>query len=148
MAVWTYTGDPRDSAKDALRFHLGDTDPEDQQLSDQEIYYLLDLKAGNVYLATAEAARSLAGKYSRQSDKAVGDLRLSLGQKADHYWELARKMELQGLKRATPYAGGISVSDKEKQRQDEDRVKPDFKRDMMENPSAVRANDLRRRGGF
>jgi hypothetical protein len=146
--VWTYTGDPTDSAKDALRFHLGDTDQEDQLLSDQEINYLLQLHGGNIYLATADAARTLAGKFSRQSDKQVGDLRLSLSQKSDHFWELAKKLELQGQKRVTPYAGGISKADKNKQRDREDRVKPEFKRDMMENPSVARADDveLRRRG--
>ena len=146
--VWTYTGDPSDSDKDALRFHLGDTDSSDQQLSDQEINYLLQLHGGNVYLATADAARSLAGQFSRQSDKQVGDLRLSLGQKAEHYWQLAKRMELQGQKRVTPYAGGISRADKKNNRDREDRVKPDFKRDMMENPSVARADDLlpRRRG--
>jgi len=140
--LWTYTGDPMDSEKDALRFHLGDTDQNDQQLSDHEINYLLQLHGGNVYLATADAARTLAGQFSRQSDKQVGDLRLSLSQKADQYWQLARKMELQGHKRATPYAGGISKSDKKKQKDREDRVQPGFKRDMMENPSVARADDV------
>lgn len=144
--TWTYSGDPDANPKDAVRFFLGDTEPDDPQFGDQEILYLLKKNNGNIYLATADGARSLAGRYSRRADKSVGDLRLSLGQQAGHYWDLAKRMQIEAGKRVRPYAGGITRSDKKRQEQDLDLVEPAFKRDMMENPNTHGDNEDRRRG--
>lgn len=131
--VWSYSGDPAANPKDAVRFYLGDTDPDDPQLQDEEILFLVQKFAGNVYLAAADAARGLAGKYSRRADKAVGDLRLSLSQQAQHYWDLASRLEIEAGKVAIPFAGGISCSQKQAAREDSDRVRPSFYRNMMQN---------------
>ncbi|HHY37203.1 MAG: hypothetical protein LHW58_08380 [Candidatus Cloacimonetes bacterium] len=145
--VWSYSGDPAANPKDAVRFYLGDTDPDDPQLQDEEILFLVQKFAGNVYLAAADAARGLAGKYSRRADKAVGDLRLSFSQQAQHYWELAKRLQTEAGKRAVPYAGGISKSDKKTQEEDTDRVRPAFKRGMMRNKRAPSVQeDTWRRG--
>ena len=130
--VWSYSGDPAANPKDAVRFYLGDTDPDDPQLQDEEILFLVQKFAGNVYLAAADAARGLAGKYSRRADKAVGDLRLSFSQQAQHYWELAKRLQTEAGKRAVPYAGGISKSDKKTQKRIQ-TARPAFKRGMMRN---------------
>lgn len=145
--VWSYSGDPAANPKDAVRFYLGDTDPDDPQLQDEEILFLVQKFAGNVYLAAADAARGLAGKYSRRADKAVGDLRLSFSQQAQNYWELAKRLQTEAGKRAVPYAGGISKSDKKTQEEDTDRVRPAFKRGMMRNKRAPSVQeDTWRRG--
>jgi len=145
--VWSYSGDPAANPKDAVRFYLGDTDPDDPQLQDEEILFLVQKFAGNVYLAAADAARGLAGKYSPRADKAVGDLRLSFSQQAQHYWELAKRLQTEAGKRAVPYAGGISKSDKKTQEEDTDRVRPAFKRGMMRNKRAPSVQeDTWRRG--
>src|SRR6185312_7119498 len=41
--IWTYSGDPRASDKDAVRFWMGDTDPTDKQVMDGEINYGLTI---------------------------------------------------------------------------------------------------------
>ena len=147
MPAWTYSGDPDANPKDAVRFYLGDTDPDDPQFYDQEVLYLLKKFNGNVLLAAADGARALAGKYSRRADKAVGDLRLSFSQQAQHYWELAKRLQTEAGKRAVPYAGGISKSDKKTQEEDTDRVRPAFKRGMMRNKRAPSVQeDAWRRG--
>lgn len=89
--TWTYSGDPASNNRDAVRFLVGDTDTTDQLISDEEIAYLLD-----VYIeapsAAVGAARSIAAKFSRQSDQArtVGDLSLSesFSQKSNQYHHL------------------------------------------------------------
>ena len=40
-ATWTYSGDPSNSPKDAVRFWVEDTDSSAWQLSDQEINFVL-----------------------------------------------------------------------------------------------------------
>jgi len=89
--TWTYD-DPSANDRDKVRLLIGDTDQTDQLLSDEEITYLLD-EWGTVYLAAARAAKVIAAKFSRQADKSVGDLRISLSQKAQMYMSLANDLE-------------------------------------------------------
>jgi len=76
--TWTYSGDPSNSSKDAVRFTIGDTDDTDELVSDEEIAYLISIHNG-VGMAAVGAARAVAAKYSRKADqsRAVGDLSLS-----------------------------------------------------------------------
>lgn len=134
--LWTYTGDPGDSPKDAVRFLLGDTDPDDKQLSDPEINFMLSRWGGNIYKAAAEAARTIGGRYARQTDKQVGDLRLNFSQRSEKYFAIAAELERTAYKRVAPFAGGISKSQKQTQEKDDDRVKPAFRRGMMENQNS------------
>lgn len=89
---WTYSGDPATNDKDKVRFLIGDTDQTDQLLQDEEITYLLS-ETPNVLLVASRAAKAIAAKFSRQADKAVGDLRISLSQKAQAYMALAADLE-------------------------------------------------------
>jgi len=82
--------------KDKVRFYIGDTDQTDQLLQDEEINFLLT-ETTNVLLAASRAAKAVAAKFSRQADKAVGDLRISLSQKAQAYTTLAADLEKRAL---------------------------------------------------
>lgn len=130
--VWTYSGNPAANEKDAVRFLIGDTDPDDPLLQDEEILYLLE-HTNEVEGAAAEAAYSLAARFSRQADKSVGDLSLSLSQKSAAFWQLAESLWRRSGLRALPFAGGISKSQKRATEADADRVKPAFSRSMFSN---------------
>ena len=39
--TWTYSGNPSSTERDAVRFLVGDTDTNDQLLSNEEIDYLV-----------------------------------------------------------------------------------------------------------
>jgi len=82
--------------KDKVRFYIGDTDTNDQLLQDEEINFLLT-ETSNILLAASHAAKALAAKFSRQADKTVGDLRISLSQKAQTYMALAADLEIRAL---------------------------------------------------
>jgi hypothetical protein len=90
--TWTYSGDPSASAKDAVRFTIGDTDDTDELISDEEVTYLISIHNG-VGMASVGAARAIAAKYSRKADqsRAVGDLSLSqqYSQQSFNYHHLA-----------------------------------------------------------
>lgn len=132
--AFTYSGDPQSSAKDEVRFLVGDTDTRDQLLQDAEISYLLS-KYNNAPLNSAiRACEIIAAKFSRLCDEAVGQVRLSLSQKYKHYIDLRDALTARmAIEDCTPYAGGISVCDKETNAANPDRVKPDFTKHMMED---------------
>lgn len=132
---WNYSGNPASSNLDAVRFLIGDVDTTDQQLANEEINYLLAQAGNNVYKAAANGALSIASKYARLVDKSVGDLSLSYSQRKDAYEAMAARLTKQASSRsAVPYAGGISVSDKEIDKTDADAVQPAFVRGQFDFP--------------
>jgi len=114
-----------------VRFLIGDTDTSDQQLSDEEIAYLLT-EYSAARRAALEAARSLQAKYARLCDQRTGDISISYSQRRDSYAALVRDLQRGML--GTPYAGGISQADKDSDEDDSDRVNPAFSVEMMDNP--------------
>ncbi len=136
----SYSGNPASSSLDMVRFLLGDTDTDAELLTDQEIEALLTVYNDDVYATAVACAWSLAGKYARKVDRSVGDLRISYGQTADNFRALATQLENQGATSSEgfrPYAGGISISDKQNQDADTDRVVPAFKRGTHDDTGVV-----------
>ena len=139
--TWTYTGDPSSSNKDEVRFLAGDTDFDSQLVTDEEIAYAIAQEANN-RMAAVRVARAIAAKFSRDVDKAVGDLKISLSQRYKQYVALISTLESEAaIYGAVPFAGGISVSQKDTLEDDSDRVQPSFKRGMHDNPNANTDND-------
>src|SRR5574343_147039 len=100
--TWTYSGDPSSSTLDEVRFLIGDTDTNDQLLSDEEITYLIGVNADqgtgyHNYLAASSACNAIAAKYAKMSDKTVGSLSIRYSQKHSQYLALAQDL----LKKAT-----------------------------------------------
>ena len=127
--TWSYSGDPSNSNTDAVRFLIGDTDSADQQMSDEEIGWLVS-EAGSTYAAAVLACDGLAAKYARQTDKSAGEMSVKSSQRVEHYTKLAKRLRQRAVTRAIPFAGGISKTSKEAYEEDDDRVKPAFERDM------------------
>ena len=131
--TWTYSGDPSGSSRDAVRFLVGDTDTNDQQITDEEIAWALTQRS-NTYLAAALIAERIAAQYARKVDKSVDSLSISFSQRQEHYLALARQLKRDATKGLAPFAGGVSRSDVESRNADSDRVGPDFKRDQYRYP--------------
>ncbi len=127
--TWTYSGNPSASQKDQVRFLVGDTDTTDQLLQDEEITWLLG-QEGQPLAAAAAALEALAARFARQVDKAVGDLRLSLSQKAASFAARAAELRSRLALAAAPYAGGLSEAEKAAAEGEADLVQPAFKRGM------------------
>ena len=77
--TWSYSGDPSSSNLDQVRFLIGDTDTTNQQLSNEEINFLLTAWNNVTYLAAAEGCMAIAGKYQNKADfsRTVGDLSIT-----------------------------------------------------------------------
>ena len=135
--TWTYSGDPDSSALNAIRFLIGDTDTNDQLLSNEEITWVNSQVTGNttstdgLYEASYRCLLGIASKFSRLADQAIGDLRVSMSQKAKGAREQAEELKKLALREGstpTPYAGGITISDKEIDDANSDLVDHYFKR--------------------
>jgi hypothetical protein len=130
--TWSYSGDPSGSNLDSVRFKIGDTDTNDQLLSDEEISYLIT-NEGNVLSAAIQACYSIAAKFSRQADKGVGALRINASQKAKAYRTLAKELETQKNVVCLPFSGGAVTDNLEDLQDDTSAVQPKFYRDQFEN---------------
>lgn len=142
--TWTYDptklNDPTQGPLMQVRLMVEDTVTSDQQLQDEEINWIVS-QEGAIEMAAARAADTIAARYSRQADRSVGQMRLSASQRAKAYLDLAARLRYLARTNVTPYAGGISVSDKQSNEADTDRVAPGFWRDMMKNPGMLDPTD-------
>lgn len=137
---WTYEANSA-ADKDRVRRLIGDTvatAPVDERLEDEEITDFVAIE-GSYRAGAALAARALAGKLLRKaSEKQVGNLRLVYQQRHQGLMQLADSLaaaaDAASARAALPYAGGISISDREIDETDTDRVRPGFTTGMLDNP--------------
>ena len=148
--TWTYSGDPATNARDAIRFLTGDTDTNDQLINDEEIAWTNNQVTGSdtattaLYEVSYRVMVAIASKFSRLADQSVGDLKVDMYQKATNAREQAKLLYAQASREGntpTPYAGGISVSDKEIDEDNSDIVQPYFSRGQF-TTSRGGANDV------
>lgn len=107
--TWTYSGDPSSSARDEVRFLIGDTDKARQLLSDAEIAWAVaNFPSGGVgypnYRAAVHLINGLVSKYSSSTSKTVGSLSINKGQLVDQL--RGRLEDLRGMMGLARAAGG------------------------------------------
>lgn len=136
--TWTYSGDPSKSAKDQVRFFLGDTDTCDQLLQDGEISYLLGLYNQAPINAAIRGCEMIMAKFSRLANESVGRVSIQCSQKAKAYREMKADLVIRmSIEGATPFAGGISQAQVQTTAANTDRVRPSFTRHLFDNPQAA-----------
>ena len=128
-----------------IRLYVGDisTSTANELLADTDYTHFSSV-TGNVWIAAQLAANSLAAKFtgvaSDVKSKKVGDLEIEYSDAyaaAEGYKLLASKFGRMAASQISPYAGGISRSDKAATEADTDRVDPMFARDMFSNPAVM-----------
>lgn len=124
--------------KDQVRFILGDTRPNGQQLQDEEILFTLTVRA-SIWGACATCCEAIASGLSREADSVQGQERTLLSAKARAYNQRARFYDVKAAASGgfSGYAGGISVQDKIMQETNPDRVAPNFNIGMTDNSIPV-----------
>ena len=132
---WNYNiEDLSASQKDQVRFLIGDTNTNDQQLQDEEIQFSLTIRA-SIWGAAATCCESISANLSRKADTTTGELRTLYSSLSRAYH--ARSMAYEGksveMGGALPFAGGISIAQKILAETDLDRVQPAFNRNMTDN---------------
>lgn len=130
----TYSGNPNNSAKDAVRFTIQDTDIKFAIFLDGEIEYVLSQYNQVVLTASVRLVEIAMTKFARMVDETVGQVKIMYSQKYKAYESLLASLRQRiAIEGAMPYAGGISKLDKDNANQDPDRIKPDFTKHQMEN---------------
>lgn len=132
---FTYSGNPADSDKDAIRFLLQDTVDAGHFLEDAEITWLITQEV-NIYTAAAAGAMLIAGRSHNVQVKKVGDLSITFG--AEMWKALAEWLRGRGYGYRIPTAGGISRNDKRTREDDSDWIVPDFFRDLHRDPQGLK----------
>lgn len=129
----------------SVRFLVGDTDISDQQVSNEEITFSLDIAGDNIYGAASIVANALASKYSRLVDVELdGALKESLSQLSKNYFNLSIKLKDEGKKSGSSFgvvAGGILITKMNINNLKTNRVKPAFYKDQFKNPRSVTVDE-------
>lgn len=135
---------------DAVRTLLQDVDTNDQQMQDEQIAFFLEQAGDDIYMATAMAADTLAGKYARYGDTSIDDGGISVDFKdvADGYRALALQMRRASQQFGSagvgvPRAGGVSRAGMNTVYQNTDRVDPAFRHRQFRNPHSDNDDDDR-----
>lgn len=131
-------GDTPVAKRNRVRLEIGDVDVSTPKsirtrLDDTEIDYRLAQYAGDEVAASEQCGRDLLAKMSHLEVQTVGD------QQDNRYrWLESRCKELKRslALTAVPYAGGISVSDKQSAALEADRVPPAFVKGMLDAEDA------------
>jgi hypothetical protein len=109
----TYSGDPSSSNTDAVRFLVGDTDPADVLLTDDEIDWLLSVwipKYDSVTYVAAVAAEVIAGKFAREVSMSADGVSIGVNELQQKYESLAASLRDQYKAETTavaPDVGGM-----------------------------------------
>ena len=138
---WSYSGDPSESALDAVRFTIADTKSEDAYVTDEEIAWALSQTGQNISAASAIIARALSAQFSTLSDEEIGPLKFKYAERAKNYEKIATRLESQSASSQVNlsgiYGGGINVADKLQNKQDTSLVQPRFYRDEFKPVDVV-----------
>lgn len=116
-----------------VRFLIRDTNTVRQLLQDDEIYFILTQEA-NVFMAAAVCCDSLVANAGSIKQKKIGDFEITYDPM--FYQRLGNELRSRGATHQVPYAGGISIADKQAQQDNSDWVPPAFARGMDDNPQA------------
>ncbi len=140
--TFTFTNDPANSNRDAVRVLVDDRTESGHRLSDETIAWLLTSEA-NLWYAAAAAADTLASQFADAvTTKQVGDLRLTkgdnVGNVAGSYRTLAARLRrTAAMNGAAPFSGGIGKAANRTANDDTDWAKPQFAVAMHDNPPSA-----------
>lgn len=125
-----FTNDPSNPL-DRIRMTVGDTDEDNEYISDGWYYYYLTANSNNETLTAIEVAKKILSKFTSNTREKVDQVEIYGNEQFNNYlkWlkEFIESPSLSGLRSPVPYASGISKSDMRKNDADSDNVRPPIK---------------------
>lgn len=121
-----------------VRLKIGDRDTADPStpiLTDDEIQHCIDQHPGDLDAAAGECALALAFYFSTLADQTTGRISVNYTNRAKVYRDLANDLGIiddAGATIAPAFIGGISKSQNRVSEENDDRIQPEFKRDLHE----------------
>ena len=130
--TWSYN-ENLSTDRDKVRFRIGDTDTDDQLLSNETIDALLVIR-NDVVLASIDSVQAILAKFAREIDRQALGLGGPRSQKTTHYENLLKILRAEADKGATGvFYGGATIADKEDALADTTKPRPPFRLDQFNN---------------
>ena len=133
--TWTYNPSQLGSTPlYQVRFLIGDTIEGQPQLQDEEINWTLT-QQNSIWGAASMCAQSVASEYSRRADTVQMDLRTTYSQISKQYASMAAQYANKSAARGggLPVVTSVSITDKNAEVSNPDRVPPQFQIGMDDN---------------
>ena len=137
--AWTFS-DSLTTDRDKVRLKIGDTDTDDQLLSDETIDALLVIRA-DVILCSIDAVRAILSKLARDIDRSAAGMSGSRSQKTQHYKDVLMNLVKESGGETRMKVGGISKGAADTLRDDTDFIKPSFSVDMHDRSNPTGGTD-------
>jgi hypothetical protein len=131
--TWTYDSTDLSTDLAKVRLHVGDTNTNDQLLTDEEINYALSLETA-ILLASARCCDFIVSKLARDIDRSNIGMNAQRSQKIQHYMDLAVRLRQEystssdGL--GEVFVGGVSDANNQTLADDSDYRQAVFQRDQ------------------
>jgi len=119
-----------------IRREIGDVLSTDPLLTDEEINATSALE-GSVLGQAARCCEWIATSLGRKADLTAGQLSIRYSQRAAAFTAMAQRLRSLDAITAVPYAGAVSIADKQATNDDEDQVQPSFWKGMSDNPNEL-----------
>ena len=138
---WSFN-DELPTDRDKVRLKIGDTNTDDQLLSNETIDALLDEHSDDVMLSTISCIRAIIAKFSRNLSRGAIGMSADLTVQVAHYQQL-----LADLIRANRgnsdarYKGSFSYDRQETIEDDSDFKRPAFKSGQWDHPGTADSSD-------
>ena len=130
--TWSYN-ENLSTDRDKVRFRIGDTDTDDQLLSNETIDALLVIR-NDVVLASIDSVQAILAKFAREIDRQALGLGGPRSQKTTHYENLLKILRAEADKGATGvFYGGATIAEKEDAIADTTKPRPPFRLDQFNN---------------
>lgn len=114
QGTWTYSGNPASSPRDTVRYYLQDTDPDDPQMSDAELDFLIQdwySVTASYILVAATAAEILSVRYSGEVTVSSDAVIVALEQLQEKWAATAARLRAMQARKdvGAPDAGDIDL---------------------------------------
>lgn len=129
---WSYS-DALSTDRDKLRFRIGDTDTNEQLLSNELLDALLTTRASPT-LAAIDAVQGILAQFARDIDRSALGMGGARSQKTQFYRDLLKELRAEAARGDTSiFFGGGSIAQKESNLEDEDVPVTPFRLDQFTN---------------
>ena len=132
----TFTWDPTDLSTELakVRATIGDTNGDDELLTDEHINAWLAYYASDVMKASVRCVRDIIAKLSRDFDRSAVGFSGSRSQKINHYKMLLDELQAETGMLAEMFVGGLSKDTEQSFDTDEDYKGPSIRIGMDDYP--------------
>lgn len=135
-----YTNDPNNPI-DRVRINIGDTDIDNEYISDAWYLYYYTVLENNEVLTSIEVAKKVLAKFTSNTREITDQVEIYGNETFKQYlqWlkEFIENPSLSGLRSPVPYGGGISLIDIENNNSNSDnnslKVKSGFTEDVVDH---------------